>query len=180
MPQAPPMPPHAPMALQNPAQPPSMLSPSMRTAIPVEPRVGQIVFGVLLLILGGWLLSSWLPAHRPMSDVQQLAYVVDGVRNLEDRTDHWMLKEPPYLALQCVAVLLVLAGIEQVITGALYRAHKRVMCRRCRVEVIGKKTFGGVACSTGRHLAQAFVMRWILIVVLGGLATLVALAIALR
>ena len=64
--------------------------------IAIEPHVGRIVFGLLWVGVGLWLLLSWLPSHRPMTAAEQIIYVAEGARQFEDRTSHQMIDSALY------------------------------------------------------------------------------------
>lgn len=153
------------------------LPPGAPVPIPIEPRPGQILFGLLLGVLGVWMLLDWVPSHRPMDALQSTVYIAEGIRSLEDRTDHWMFKPSMYPLAWGLAVLLALAGVEQIIVGATYRAHRESHCRKCNMKVVAKKAFTGLRCPNGGHTVQASIASWVLLGLLGLLLALVLAAV---
>ncbi|MGN6104973.1 MAG: hypothetical protein ACTHU0_07715 [Kofleriaceae bacterium] len=149
----------------------------MPVAIPIEPRVGQILFGVALAAIGLWLLLEWLPAHRPMQVGETVLFLWDGVRHGIDRSDHLVLRPGAYPIARILAGLVALAGLEQVIRGALHRTRKEVTCRTCNARVVAFKTWsGGLLCPLGGHSAKRGRPRLLLTVLLLAVLGFVALA----
>ena len=139
--------------------------PGTPTAIPVEPRAGQIVFGLALAALGLWLLIGWIPSHRPMSSTEALAYIAKGVKQGQDRTGHWMFNAKVYPWALLLAGLVALAGVSQVIRGATYRAYKEVTCHKCKTRVLARKGFGGgLRCPLGPHAATSNLASLLLLI----------------
>jgi hypothetical protein len=138
--------------------------PGAPVAIPIEPRSGQIVFGLVLAAVGIWMLVDWIPSHRPMTSAESLAYLADGARRFQDRTGHWMFNAKIYNFVYAFAGMLAIAGIEQVIAGSTYRAYKDVVCSTCKVRVLAKKAGGSLRCPNGEHVAQgSSALAWVLL-----------------
>lgn len=127
----------------------------------------MIAIGVGLVGLAIWLIMSAIPAHRPLSGAEQLAFCAhQGVVNCAAWANtHWMFNPTQYVTAYIGASLLGLAGLEQVIKGATYRALREVTCRTCNTPVIGKKTFMGIRCPQG-HYAEQHVGKLVLLIVL--------------
>lgn len=146
--------------------------PGAPTAIPVEPRAFSIVIGLALAGLGAWLIASWIPDHRPMSESEQVAF---GIRCAKDAVyeargldclDHKMLNPQIYLWAYAVAALIGLVGFKQIIDGATYRGYREVTCHRCKTRIVGKKTFNGIQCPLGPHLAEQHIGKLVFGIIL--------------
>ena len=148
------------------------------SALPIEPRPGKIVFGLMLGVLGLWMLFDWVPSHRPLDDFQTLAYAVDSVQSLQNPLDHWVFKPGVYPLALGLSILLGIAGIEQLIVGMTYRPFKVVHCRRCNASVVARKSFSGLRCPHGAHMAQASTAAWLLVILLGLLALIVVVTMS--
>jgi hypothetical protein len=145
--------------------------PGTPTAIPIEPRALSIAIGLALGGLAIWLITSWIPAHRPMSESEQLAFGIRCAKHAfetldADCTDHHMLNPEIYPWAYLVAALIGLVGLKQIIDGATYRAFREVVCHRCRTKVVGKKTFNGIQCPLGPHLAEQHLGKLALLILL--------------
>lgn len=147
-------------------------------ALPIEPRPGKIVFGLMLGVLGLWMLFDWVPAHRPLDELQTLVYAADSVRSLQNPLHHWTFKPGVYPLALALSILLCLAGLEQLIVGVTYRPFKVVHCRRCNASVVARKAFSGLQCPHGAHMAQASVAAWLLVIRLGLLALIIVVAVS--
>jgi hypothetical protein len=135
----------------------------------------MIAIGLGLTGLAIWLIVSAIPAHRPLSGGEQLAFCAQqGIINCAAwASSHWMFKPPQYVIAYVGAGLLGLAGLEQMIRGATYRALREVTCRTCNTKVIGKKTFMGIRCPQG-HFAEQHVGKLVLLIALIVIIILVA------
>jgi len=130
----------------------------------IEPHAVQIAFGLAFVAVSGWLIFSALPAHKPMSLVGIGMYVADGIRNLEDRTDHWMIREELYPWLFVLAGFIGIAGMVQVIRGATFRQFRMTRCRLCRKTVRAEQTLArGSRCPNGWHSTTSTPMTYVLI-----------------
>ena len=151
--------------------------PGTPAVIPVEPRSGQIVFGLALVGLGLWLLVDWLPSHRPLNPGEALVYVAKGLKQGVDRTGHWMFNAKLYPWTLVLAGLVALLGTSQVIRGATYRAYKEVICHQCKTRVLAKKGSGGaLQCPLGPHPATRGSYAGFLLLVLFTLILVIVLA----
>ena len=74
-----------------------------------------------------------------------------------------------------IAALIGLLGLHQIVDGATYRAFREVTCKRCKTKVVGRKTFNGVQCPLGPHLAEPPVRKLLVIILV-----IVLVAIAVR
>lgn len=146
---------------------------------PLEPAVGQILFGVALLALGLWLMSSWLPPHRPMSSAQAALYLLEGAQQFESRLDHWFFASARiYYGAQLISGLLALLGLGQVIRGATRRrSFETTYCKRCKARVLALRLGRSLRCPNGDHATQPAVRRWLLLALLGMIAAISLLAV---
>jgi hypothetical protein len=148
---------------------------------PIEPHAIQIAVGVALVVLSAWMIGSWLPAHKPMTDVGAAMNVVDGWRNWEDRMGHRVIKESWYPWLYILAAGIGLTGIVQVVRGATFRRFRESHCRRCNAMVRAMQTFvRGPLCPNGGHSTTSTPMTSILFATLGVLCALVAVAYVVK
>lgn len=94
-------------------------------APPVQPKVGSILFGVLLVGAALWLLLNWIPAHKPWSedDIRRLATDV-LFRAKVERLNEWRLKPNPYLLANGLAILIGLLGVSRIVHGASHRPRQ--------------------------------------------------------
>ena len=152
----------------------SLAPPALSNSI--EPEVGQILSGVALMAIGLWLLIAVWPQHQPMSPAEQLLFVAEGVRNLEDRTGHWWFRSTGvYYGAQLFSALLALAGLERGIRGATSRPYQATTCHRCKTRVMALRSGRGLRCPNGDHATKPpRVRRWLLMTLLG-LVSLIAL-----
>lgn len=145
--------------------------PGTPTAIPVEPRALSIAIGLALVGLAIWLIASWIPDHRPMSQSEQVAFGLRCAKHAFETLDpacvgHRMLNPEIYPWAYLIAALIGLVGLKQIIDGATYRAFREVVCHRCKTKVVGKKIFNGIQCPLGPHLAEQHVGKLALAIVL--------------
>lgn len=93
---------------------------------PVEPKVGSIVFGLLLVGLAAWLLFAWLPAHKPWTEAEGVGVARDVLRGRVERLDEWRLKPGPYYLAIGVSILFAVWGLSRIVHGATHRQRYRV------------------------------------------------------
>ncbi len=120
---------------------------------PLEPSVRQIVLGAALIGLGAWLLLSALPAHRPMSSVEAVAYLASQARQQEAPVT-WMFRPAAYYGLCVFSALLALAGLEKLLRGCLRRSFALTSCRHCNVRVWARRSGSQLLCPNGGHLTH--------------------------
>jgi hypothetical protein len=143
----------------------------------IAPSGIQISFGIALIVLSAWLMMSWLPAHSPMTVAGAAAYVADGLRNFEDRSDHFVIKESWYPWLYVITAALGCLGVVQVVRGATFRRFRETYCRRCKVMVRAVRTFvRGPRCPNGGHSTTSTAVTSILVATFGIVWALVAAA----
>src|SRR5690349_11044067 len=113
----------------NLSSPPSLPDPGTPTRIPITPKPGPIVAGLVLCLVSIWLTVVWLPSHEPLTALEIAARVAQGEVGL---LDEWRFKPGAFVALYLVAALIGAAGLSAIVRGAFYRTHREVVCRRCR------------------------------------------------
>lgn len=166
---------------------PLVMPPGTPTVFPAEPQVGGVVFGAGVALFALWLLFFALPAHSPMSTPEQLTFCAEV--GPVQCAEHWMLAPGLYYALVALAILFAFAGVQHAVQAATYRPYTEVICKRCRVRVIGKKMRGGIACPLGPppHYARPITWTyWVLgilvasfaFVAVGGIGVIVVVMIA--
>jgi hypothetical protein len=114
-----------------------------------------------------------------MDTLEQLAYVAEGARQLELRTSHKMFVPAFYPVANLIAVLMIAAGVAELLGGALYRPYKAVLCKRCRTTVLARKAYLSLRCPNGGHRAVTTRAGWLLgvlvsLVLLLGIAVIAA------
>lgn len=138
--------------------------PGMPAHIPITPKPGRIVLGILLTVLGIWMLVSFLPEHRPISDEEVARAIanrsLEGVGSLS-----WRLKPNAYNLGYVLALVFVAGGLGEVVSGMVARDHQEVRCGRCATTVVAKKVSFGLECPRG-HYAQLSGAKVLLAVVL--------------
>jgi hypothetical protein len=92
--------------------------PGAPTYIPVAPKPFSIAVGIALVGLSIWLIASWIPAHKPMSQVEAAAYVARCAVRGRNCLDHWMLNPKLYPWAYVIAGLLGFAGVARFFRGA--------------------------------------------------------------
>lgn len=102
--------------------------------------MSQIVAGLGFILLAGWLLMSWIPSKRPLSELEQIELVTRAVSDFElSRLEEWRLSPKGYRYATFGAIFVGLLGLASVVQGATWRTHKEVKCGKCKMLVVGKK-----------------------------------------
>jgi hypothetical protein len=131
--------------------------------IPIAPNPRLIVSGVLLLVLGVWLLAAFLPEHKPFTEGELASVLLRG--HLEGSAD-WRLKSGPYVALNVLAIVSLIGGVVQLVQGLFYRERVLTRCRTCGEEVAARRATWGLRCPLKPHYARIDGVRiaaWIFI-----------------
>lgn len=89
---------------------------------PIQPRPFKIAFGVARTLLAAWLMLSWLPSKRPMSEAEQVTYAAAQLaRGNIDVVNEWRLKPKAYVYGYLIAAGLGIWGVAGIVRGATYR-----------------------------------------------------------
>lgn len=97
---------------------------------PVQPQPFKIALGVGLCVLSLWLLFSWLPSKRPMTETEAAAYVADKLAKRDlSVTREWRLRPNIYPYAYVVAAGLGLWGVTGIVRGASHRPRRRARPR---------------------------------------------------
>jgi hypothetical protein len=83
---------------------------------PVTPKPFSVAVGVALVVLAAWLLFSWIPGKKPLSEAEAVAFLAAGGSPSE-----WRLAPGIYPWAYVIAALVGLAGITRVVHGLTYR-----------------------------------------------------------
>jgi hypothetical protein len=93
---------------------------------PVQPRPLAISFGIALIAFSLWLVFSWIPSKRPLTDAEAAVYVaraaVDG--NISALRE-WRLKPTIYPWAYVIAILVGIWGVSGTVRGATHRPRRR-------------------------------------------------------
>lgn len=105
---------------------PATPSPPHMPLAPIQPRPFKIAFGVAFCVLSCWLLFSWIPSKRPMTEVEATAYVAQQLaRGNVGALNEWRLNPTVYPWAYVVAALIGVWGVSGVVRGATYRPKSR-------------------------------------------------------
>lgn len=176
-------PPHSPFATTGApaAHAPSYVA-ADTTPIPTEPNARLIVSGFLLFGIAAWLGFSFLPEHAPMTNTDALITTADAVLQRSPSRLHrittWHFGTKAYTGAWLFTLLLGAGGIQQIISGALYRPRLRVWCRTCDREVLANRREWGAWCPHHRGWAKLYKMKILAACLLGFAGALFALVLA--
>ncbi len=93
---------------------------------PVQPRPFKIAFGVAFCLLSLWLMFSWLPSKKPLSDAEAVVYVTREVaRGNVGAIDEWRLNPKIYPWAYLIAAAIGVWGVSGIVRGATYRPSPR-------------------------------------------------------
>jgi hypothetical protein len=77
-------------------------------------------------VFSAWLLFSFIPSKKPLSEVEALAYVTQGAAQGDlSRAGEWRLKPNVYPWAYVIAVLIGVWGITKVVNGATHRERPK-------------------------------------------------------
>jgi hypothetical protein len=91
----------------------------------VQPRPFTIAGGIALAMVSLWLIFSFIPSKRPMSEAEQVVYLaraaLDGdVAALEG----WRLTPAFYPVAFVIAALIGVVGVASIVGGATHRPRR--------------------------------------------------------
>jgi len=108
-----------------------------------------MALGLLLAGLGAWLLLSFLPSRKPLTEPERVRI------SHQAGVDEGAWRFPPvlYQAAQGAAALYVSLGFLVAVRGLFFRRRVEVNCRRCQRAVVAERRALALRCESGRHSA---------------------------
>ena len=140
------------------------------------PSPPRIAAGLLLAGLGAWLLLSFLPSRKPLTETER-----DHIsRQAGVDENAWRFPQPIYPAAQGGAALYVSLGFLIAVRGLVFRRRIEVHCKRCGRPVVAERRALALRCESGSHSAGtnwgALLLQLAVLAVTLGLITLVVMA----
>jgi hypothetical protein len=114
-----------------------------------RPSPARILFGLLLVALGAWLLLGFVPAHRPLGASELATAARQAVTG-----QPWRYPALSYRVARGLAVVLMTFGTLAALRGLAFRRRVEVDCQRCGVPVAADRAGLVLRCSEGRHRAR--------------------------
>ncbi|HYU15953.1 MAG TPA: hypothetical protein VEL05_07780, partial [Candidatus Acidoferrum sp.] len=111
------------------------------------PSPPRIAAGLLLAGLGAWLLLSFLPDKKPLTEPERVR--ISRQAGVDEHA--WRFPPPLYTAAQGGAALYVSLGFLIAVRGLFFRRRIEVACRRCQRTVIAERRALVLRCESGGH-----------------------------
>ena len=113
---------------------------------PSPPRMAS---GLLLAGLGAWLLLSFLPARKPLTEPERVR--ISHQAGVDENA--WRFPPMLYQVAQGGAALYVSLGFLIAVRGLFFRRRVEIACRRCRRMVVAERRALALRCESGGHSA---------------------------